>query len=256
LPGFYVQGLSFLARAIILKPTPLTLGRLKTLMSIIAGLIKKILMRVLPINNKRLGLAKFNLIYRFKLFGSSPSASGPGSDLEQTRELVKFLPKIITDLQIKSLVDIPCGDFFWMSKVDLTNVSYVGFDIVQPLIKANQKQYPQINFNRLDIRKESFKRHDLILCRDLLVHLTYEEIFAVLKNFKSSGSRYLLTTTFPLLSQNQDLAQRIWRPLNLSIGPFNLGVPSQIFSEDTTEDSRYSDKSLGLWIISEITCDF
>jgi hypothetical protein len=54
------------------------------------------------------------------------------------------------------------------------------------------------------------------------------------------------------LQNNQNLDQKIWRPLNLEIEPFNLGNPIEIISERTTEDPRYADKSLGLWKISDI----
>jgi hypothetical protein len=35
---------------------------------------------------------------------------------------------------VKSLLDIPCGDFHWMRRVNLQGLSYVGADIVRELI--------------------------------------------------------------------------------------------------------------------------
>ncbi len=276
LPGFYRKGISYLLRAIALNSTPINLGRLKVLKFIIVGVskrivmylfpiqrlkairfatfafLKKILMRVLPINNSKFRYIKFGIIYKFKLFGKSESASGPGSDLQQTVVLLDLLPKVFSAFKIRSLADIPCGDFFWMNKVDLSGVNYAGFDIVRELIETNKRRYPGIDFHQLDITRKPPQKHDLILCRDLFVHLSFQEIFESLKNLQLSGSVYLLTTTFPTLEYNSELGQRIWRPLNLEIEPFNLGVPIRIFSEESTEDPRYADKSLGLWKISEM----
>src|SRR3989337_577739 len=61
---------------------------------------------------------------------SGISKSGPGSDLTQTKVIREELPKIIKKLKIASLLDIPCGDFFWLKEVDLGFVNYIGADIV------------------------------------------------------------------------------------------------------------------------------
>ena len=252
LPGFSSKGMRLLGRATFLKPKPFTPSRLRTLRSLFRYFVKRLIMRILPVNNRYLSKLKFGVIYKYKLFGVSESASGPGSDLVQTHAVVELLPQIFSRFEITSFADIPCGDFFWMSRIDLSGIEYNGYDIVTKLIKTNKRNFPNQNFSQLDITKKTFQNHDLILCRDLLVHLDFHDISKVLRNLQLSGSKYLLATTFPLLQENQDLDRRIWRPLNLEIKPFNLGSPIAIYSEKTTEDPRYADKSLGLWKISEI----
>ena len=252
IPGLHRKGIWLLGRAVILKPKPINLSRLRAMRSLFRHFAKRLIMRILPVNNKYLSKLKFNFIYRYKLFGASESASGPGSDLVQTHAVVKLLPKIFSEFKVTSFADIPCGDFFWMSKIDLSKIEYNGYDIVTKLIKTNRVQFPHQNFSQLDITKKTIQYHDLILCRDLLVHLDFLDISKVLRNFKLSGSKYLLATTFPLHRENEDLDRRIWRPLNLEIEPFKFGNPIEIYSEETTEDPRYADKSLGLWRISEI----
>lgn len=32
---------------------------------------------------------------------------------------------------IKSILDIPCGDFSWMKKIELDGIEYIGADIVK-----------------------------------------------------------------------------------------------------------------------------
>ncbi len=65
--------------------------------------------------------------------------SGIGSDNSQTETVVNELPKIFEKYIIESMLDIPCGDFNWMRKVNLNGINYVGADIVADLVVANQK---------------------------------------------------------------------------------------------------------------------
>ena len=60
--------------------------------------------------------------------------------------------------QIKSILDIPCGDFYWMKGLDLKNINYVGADIVAPLIKKNIDQFKSII---LIFKSGSFIRYSL-----------------------------------------------------------------------------------------------
>ena len=54
----------------------------------------------------------------------------------------------------------------------------------------------QKSFIRADLTRDELPSADAILCRDLLPHLSFAEIFTALRNFKRSGATYLLTTTF------------------------------------------------------------
>jgi len=194
----------------------------------------------------------FDQIYAGKLFGTSDSRSGPGSDLRATSAIRLELPELFVSLQIKSIVDVPCGDLLWFSKIDLTDIDYLGLDIVQDLITQLRVNYPNQKFEVFDATQSVFQSYDLIVCRDLLVHLTTQQALNVIRNFRASGSKYLLATTFSDTKVNPELVvPKIgvgWRPLNLSIEPFDLGRPVQLINEDSTEGrGRYKDKSLGLW---------
>jgi hypothetical protein len=101
---------------------------------------------------------------------------------------------------------------------------------------------------------EPLQRVDLILCRDCLVHLPFRDGLALLGNFRQSGSRYLLTTTFSQLAKNNEVKMTgNWRPLNLELPPFCLPPPLYLLAEGCTEmDGRYGDKSLGLWRLADL----
>ena len=128
----------------------------------------------------------------------------------------------------------------------------MGIEVVRELAAANQERYGNARrrFVSLDITRDPLPRADLILSRDCLVHLKTRQVLAALRNFRRSGSSYLLATTFTGEHPNEDVPLGGWRPLNLARPPFDLGPPLRLISErETVEDNRYPDKSLGLWVM-------
>ena len=200
----------------------------------------------------------FSTFYRFNLWFNRESYSGPGSTLASTSIIRNAIPTLLNDLNIKVLLDIPCGDFNWMKALDMNIEQYIGGDIVAKLIKANTQKFssPCRRFLHLDIIRDPLPSADLILCRDCLVHLPIRHVQQALKNIAHSDASYLLTTTFPLISGNQDIfVAGQWRPLNLEIEPFCFPKPFRLINEGNEwKSNRYPIKSLGLWHIKDIPC--
>jgi 2-polyprenyl-3-methyl-5-hydroxy-6-metoxy-1,4-benzoquinol methylase len=191
----------------------------------------------------------FAAIYKDRVWGDADSSSGTGSSLAQTCHLRGLLPNILLSLEVKSLLDAPCGDFHWMRMVNLPITSYVGVDVVEELIMHDQVRYSKqgVNFQCANLMTDPVPKSDLVFCRDCLVHLSYKDIRAVLRNFKMSGSKYFLTTTYPRHSFNVDCYTGHWRPLNLQRPPFSFSEPIKIWYEHCTEAPEFEDKALGLW---------
>jgi hypothetical protein len=196
----------------------------------------------------------FTNIFKENAWMSEHSVSGLGSEPDQTKKLVVELPKLFRQLNISTMLDIPCGDFNWMHKVDLDGIKYLGADIVKDIVQLNQRyRTPSVDFVCLNLISEPLPEVDLIFCRDCLVHLSYADIFRALKNIVNSGSTYLLTTTFPERTANWDIPTGEWRVLNLEAAPFSFPRPELLIVEGCTEDEgKYADKALGLWKISEL----
>src|SRR5690348_10569339 len=76
------------------------------------------------INRIRSVKAIFHSIYFNHRWGDGESVSGTGSKIDQTRTISTCLPEIFRRYNIQHLLDIPCGDFNWMSSVDLSSVQY------------------------------------------------------------------------------------------------------------------------------------
>ena len=195
----------------------------------------------------------FTRIFQRNGWEGAESVSGTGSDLCHTRRLVAELPVLFKELGIGTLLDIPCGDFNWMRTIDLGGIQYTGADIVRDLVKRNCKYVnDKVQFRHLDLLSSDLPRADVVLCRDCLVHLSFDQVYQALANICRSGSTYLLTTTFPEKTKNNDVKAGDWRPLNLELAPFRLPPPLRLIIEGYVKKPEYADKSLGFWRVADI----
>ena len=180
----------------------------------------------------------FKMIYHTHVWGDAETVSGRGSKYEFTHSLREELPKLFTKYQIKSILDIPCGDFNWMKTIDLQNIDYIGADIVEELVKICVQKYSSenISFKTLDMSIDTLPKVDLILCRDGLGHLSESLALNTLQNFRKSGSKYLLATSFLSISENVDIVTGYFRKINIGIEPFNEITLDFISDSPTNEN--------------------
>jgi hypothetical protein len=169
--------------------------------------------------------------------------------LENTRVVREFLPVFLKQKQAKSLLDLPCGDLYWMKNVDIEDVEYFGADIVPEIIELNRNAFAHTNrkFLVLDIAKDALPAVDVILVRDCFIHLPNKMILEALRNIRHSPIQYLITTTYSEVSENIDIELGGFRHLNLQKPPFNLPKPEQMHRE-----VEGSGKSLGIWKVSDL----
>ncbi len=195
----------------------------------------------------------FSFIYENNYWKDSETKSGIGSNKAATQEIRLRLPKLFKKYGIHSILDIPCGDFNWMSLVDLNAYRYIGGDIVKSLIAKNRELYEAHNreFLHLNAIEDKLPRVDIIYCRDLFVHLPINDIIATLRNFKKSSSKYLLMTTFVEEQENIEIEVGKWRKLNFEKAPFNFPKPIELIYEKSPEING-KDKNLGLWLLKDI----
>lgn len=185
----------------------------------------------------------FDQHYQNNYWGDPDSVSGPGSNLKQTENIRRELPTLFAQLGIKSVLDAACGDYFWWKEMDLPGIDYKGIDIVPELIEANKKFEDEFHyFDWYDAGGVyPIGNRDLIFCRDLLVHLSWAEANFVLKNFRASGSKWLLATTFPG-AQDMDITTGMWRPIDMARFRYMARPPELLIP-----DGDWGNKSLGLW---------
>lgn len=198
----------------------------------------------------------FTNIFYTNHWDSEESVSGPGAEMRQTREIRKVIPKIFKRYHIRTMLDIPCGDFNWMKAVDLSKLDkYIGADIVSELITLNIARYgdEQKEFIELDVTKNPLPIVDLVFSRDCFVHLNNDDICKALNNIKKSGSTFLLTTTYIYENTNIDTKEGKWRSINLNIKPFNLPPFIKYIKTDFRDGGKnHPGNGMALWKISDL----
>ena len=171
---------------------------------------------------------RFTAIYEQNKWRNEESRSGEGSTLEYTENIRREIPILIERYGFKTILDAPCGDYNWFQYIKRNqDTQYIGADIVDPLIQSNQQSFgnEKTRFAHLDIIRDKLPDADLWLCRDCLFHLSYADIFAVVKNFLDSNIRYLLTSTHPESDRNIDIPTGHFRLINLELPPFGFCKP-------------------------------
>lgn len=200
--------------------------------------------------------ARFERIERTNLWGAATTVSGLGSEDRATAVIREALPGLLQRLGARSLLDAPCGDAGWIGSMRL-DVDYTGVDIVPSLIAANTARAAQGEvrgrFLVADITRDPLPGCDMILCRDCLVHLSFQNIARAITRFRESGAQFLLVTTFPEWTDNRDCEDGDWRALNMTKAPFNWPAPRELINERCEEGGGgWRDKSLGLWRLEEL----
>jgi len=231
-------------------------GLLKTIVKIILYPFNKIYL--LHFKKSVLGLEniedRFTQIYEKNHWGDKESVSGVGSTVEYTKNIRSELPKIFQKFNIKKIFDAPCGDFNWMKLViNETNVKYVGGDIVLPLVNRNNNSYASnnIEFIHIDLTKDFFPSADLMICRDCLFHLSYEDIFLFLNNFVNSDIKFLLTTTHMRNNfKNNNIESGDFRLIDLLSSPFYF--PPDVLYQFDDWNSPEPRRQMCLWTKTQI----
>lgn len=145
----------------------------------------------------------FSNVYQNKLWGiaspenESPFYSGPGSsDPHIVNPYVEAVKRFFASIPTKkSAVDLGCGDFRVGSRIVDSFASYTACDVVPELVHFNQQywQHLPVEFRVVDLVKDEIPDGDVLIVRQVLQHLSNDDI----KKFTQSiprGFSYLLVT--------------------------------------------------------------
>ena len=192
----------------------------------------------------------FTNIYESKIWGDNHNSnyngsSGPGSSIVKNQyTYVLFLKKLILDNNIRTIVDLGCGDFLFGNKIyDDLDIIYIGYDIYKKLINYNSKinSLPKYTFIHLDIfyNRDKIRNGDLCILKDILQHWCNNEINIFLTYLiKNKKFRYILICNSD--SQNIDNADIItgdWRSLSSDFLPLRDYNPIKLYHYDGKEVS-------------------
>jgi hypothetical protein len=130
----------------------------------------------------------FEKIYRDQLWGDGTSnspLSGAGSEPNLCKPYVKFVSKSVRELKISEVVDVGHGDWAMWRDFSFPVTEYKGFDVVPELSDElnrkfnhdSKKFYSNVEFVDFDFGQ-------LLLCKDVLQHLSNSESIALLGKFQ------------------------------------------------------------------------
>jgi hypothetical protein len=177
-------------------------------------------------------ISVFESIITCKAWGSDESVSGYGSTVASTAILRRRLAEVFAHLQIRSLVDAPCGDMNWMRHLEYKFDKYIGIDLVPRVIeKLRQEPFSTTyHFQIGNIVTDVLPIGDALFCRDCLVHLPFSAIHEALRLWRIAEFKFIIMSTFPSRTSNSDCMVGDWRPLNMELPPFNWPKSLMILS--------------------------
>ena len=163
--------------------------------------------------------------------------SGPGSLIRNTNVLVKQLHFFLKKYKIQSIIDMPCGDFNYMKEINLDYIDYNGYDISENAIERCLKyKKNNINFNILDATNQSLHYSDLVICKDLFIHLSFEDINKILENIIKSKCKYFAVSRY-----NNGNVINIDRVSSLNAQAIEITQDPFYFNYKIIESIRYTD---------------
>lgn len=216
----------------------------------------KIFTRLIPIKCDSKSRGFFDRIYKDGVWGAKlrhgsdfygnaqwppakkNSASGGGSELGYATETsLQIIRDTINKFDIKSMVDVPCGDVNWiLDSFETDTLSlYVGLDVTRAVIEVNKQRFAHHNnkeFHFWDMtecvlpkfhektggEEESF---DLVHVRDVIQHLNLDQGIKYFCNIFKSGAKILITTTYDK-DMNKNITEGAWYENDLTKEPFSF----------------------------------
>lgn len=195
----------------------------------------------------------FTKIYNDKAWGESNEKkqrfySGSGSHDENivNTYLIALQKSLSTFEKKPNVVDLGCGDFYVGSKVRPLCEKYIACDIVESVIDFNLEKYKDLNvdFRVLDLTKDELPAGDIVFIRQVLQHLSNEQITEALPQLIAKYKYLVLTEHLPALDSfphnldkpsGPDVRLGINSGVVLTSAPFNLPVTEDFVLCEVTD---------------------
>jgi SAM-dependent methyltransferase len=144
----------------------------------------------------------FGAIYRDNKWGGAAGtfSSGSGSTAAHAGLYAGAVRKFASEHGVRRIVDLGCGDFTVGAELVRGDLEYVGVDIVPEVVERNRRLHgaARVSFECRNIIDDELPDGDLCLVRQVLQHLSNEQIAKVLRNL-GRYRRVLVTEHYPAL---------------------------------------------------------
>ena len=205
---------------------------------------------------KSISIFSQNAIYDYRFISEKDTSqtiqydmqSSPGSYMEFAALLVERLSQILPMLQVKSILDIGCGELLFMKHVALDAIRYMGVDSVEQLTRNNRIAFAHDKnkiFMTLDGVYEPLPKADMLFSRDMITHFSLERIWDFLENMNSSPYEFVCLTHY-VNAVNSESQFGLSRPVNLCAEPFCFPEPLMIIPE------KELNKHMAIWRYTDI----
>lgn len=156
-------------------------------------------------DRRRSAAEVFGEIYRNNLWGgqSGEFFSGEGTHHIANDAYVDFIADFASQHGLRRIIDIGCGDFKIGRQLAAPGISYHGIDVVAELIERNNRLFgaSNITFSCLDATRDELPDGDLVLVREVLQHLSNDEIAVIFAK--------LATYPFALITEYQPAPEHL-----------------------------------------------
>lgn len=165
----------------------------------------------------------FNKIYKKNLW---LLGSGPGSTPWNVRPYIRFLQQFLdAHRDIHSILDVGCGDWQIGSQIRWGDREYTGIDVSDHILEITKRRYGsnQFHFQALDATEQPLPPADLIIIKDVLIHLSTEEVKTILEKCRSYPYVIIVNDVGLFYTANRNI-QSGWIPrkLDVSLPPFSF----------------------------------
>jgi hypothetical protein len=158
----------------------------------------------------------FGKIYAGKIWGegseNSP-LSGAGSTVYSSKEFVEYVSGFIAREKIKSVFDLGHGDWQMWGTYRFLDVDYTGFDVVQELSRDLALRFGNKTTRfKFQSGLEAFPIAELMICKDVLQHLSNEKVLSILSQVKDF-KYVIIANDYYIRDKEHKLLQFILYPL-------------------------------------------
>ena len=182
----------------------------------------------------------FTRIYESGAWGKSEDPNRPfysGSGSNKDHEIAVYVQSVgnfLRSFQVKpSVVDLGCGDFTVGSQIRKFCGRYVACDVVSNLIAFNRAKFKDLDveFKVLDLIEDELPLGDVAFVRQVLQHLSNDQISRFVSRVSSSYNFLVVTELLPSLATFDHNVDKLTGPgtrmghesgIVLTSPPFNL----------------------------------
>ena len=162
----------------------------------------------------------FNEIYAKKKWGLG---SGTGSIPIFNTPIINFINNYINSHpDILTILDVGCGDFKIGSRLTLTDKKYTGIDTSGIIIDFSKRKYTNKNhrFLHMDAVCDNLPEADLIIIKDVFIHLSFENIQKILNKINPYKHVIIQNDIYKKNMMNVDISNGDFRALDMRLSPF------------------------------------